>query len=84
MHIFGNMLFLWIFGDNLENLIGHVRYAVFYLLCGIAAATGQESRIMGPDSIIPMLGALRRDLGVLAVTCCSFRSGRCGRSSLIF
>ena len=31
MHIFGNMLFLWIFGDNLENLIGHIRYAVFYL-----------------------------------------------------
>ena len=33
-HIFGNMLFLWIFGDNLENLLGHVRYAIFYLLCG--------------------------------------------------
>ena len=40
-HIFGNMLFLFIFGDNLENTIGHIRYAVFYLLCGFAAASGR-------------------------------------------
>jgi len=63
MHIFGNMLFLWIFGDNLENLLGHVRYAVFYLVCGIAAAAAQI--IMGPDSIIPMLGASGAISGVL-------------------
>ncbi|MFL6466897.1 MAG: rhomboid family intramembrane serine protease [Pyrinomonadaceae bacterium] len=62
-HIFGNMLFLWIFGDNLENLLGHVRYAVFYLLCGFAAAAAQI--IMGPDSIIPMLGASGAISGVL-------------------
>ena len=54
-HIFGNMLFLFIFGDNIENLIGHIRYAVFYLICGLAAAFAQI--ILGPDSIIPMLGA---------------------------
>src|SRR6476469_5183048 len=54
MHIFGNMLFLFIFGDNIEDRIGHIRYAVFYLVCGFAAAAGQI--IMGPDSIIPMLG----------------------------
>ncbi|MEP6900779.1 MAG: rhomboid family intramembrane serine protease [Actinomycetota bacterium] len=62
-HIFGNMLFLWIFGDNIENLIGHIRYAVFYLICGLAAAFGQI--ILGPDSIIPMLGASGAISGVL-------------------
>ena len=62
-HLFGNMLFLWIFGDNLENLLGHVRYAVFYLLCGIAAALAQI--VMDSDSIIPMLGASGAISGVL-------------------
>lgn len=63
MHIFGNMLFLWIFGDNIENLIGHVRYVVFYLVCGIAAALAQV--VLSPDSIIPMLGASGAISGVL-------------------
>lgn len=62
-HIFGNMLFLWIFGDNIENLIGHIRYAIFYLVCGFAAAFGQI--LMGPDSIIPMLGASGAISGIL-------------------
>ena len=62
-HIFGNMLFLWIFGDNLENALGHIRYAIFYLICGFAAAAAQI--IMGPDSIIPMLGASGAISGVL-------------------
>jgi membrane associated rhomboid family serine protease len=63
MHIFGNMLFLFIFGDNLENAIGHIRYLIFYLSCGFAAAAAQI--IMGPDSIIPMLGASGAISGVL-------------------
>jgi membrane associated rhomboid family serine protease len=63
MHIFGNMLFLWIFGDNLEDRLGHLRYAIFYILCGFAAALAQI--IMGPDSIIPMLGASGAISGVL-------------------
>lgn len=63
MHIFGNMLFLWIFGDNIENMIGHVRFAAFYLVCGIAAAFGQI--VMDTDSIIPMLGASGAISGVL-------------------
>jgi len=62
-HIFGNMLFLWIFGDNLENALGHVRYLFFYLLCGFAAAAAQV--LMAPDSIIPMLGASGAISGVL-------------------
>ncbi len=63
MHIFGNMLFLWIFGDNLENLLGHVRFAAFYIVCGIAAAVAQI--VMDTDSIIPMLGASGAISGVL-------------------
>lgn len=62
-HIFGNMLYLWIFGDNLENLLGHFRFIAFYLVCGIAAALAQV--IVGPDSIIPMLGASGAISGVL-------------------
>lgn len=63
MHILGNMLFLWIFGDNLEDRIGHFRYLVFYVLCGLGAAAGQI--IMSPDSVIPMLGASGAISGVL-------------------
>lgn len=62
-HIFGNMLFLWIFGDNIENLIGHIRYAIFYIVCGIAAALAQI--LLGPSSIIPMLGASGAISGIL-------------------
>jgi membrane associated rhomboid family serine protease len=63
MHIFGNMLFLWIFGDNLENLLGHIRFAAFYIVCGLAAAIAQI--VMDTDSIIPMLGASGAISGVL-------------------
>ncbi|MGD9561784.1 MAG: rhomboid family intramembrane serine protease [Pyrinomonadaceae bacterium] len=63
MHIFGNMLFLWIFGDNLENLLGHLRFAAFYLVCGFAAAIAQI--VLDTDSIIPMLGASGAISGVL-------------------
>lgn len=63
MHIFGNMLFLWVFGDNLENMLGHIRFAAFYIVCGIAAALAQI--FMDTDSIIPMLGASGAISGVL-------------------
>ncbi len=63
MHIFGNMLFLWVFGDNLENLLGHIRYAAFYIVCGLAAAAAQI--VMDTDSVIPMLGASGAISGVL-------------------
>ncbi len=62
-HIFGNMLFLWIFGDNLENLLGHIRFAAFYIVCGFAAAFAQI--VMDSDSIIPMLGASGAISGVM-------------------
>lgn len=63
MHIFGNMLFLFIFGDNIENLLGHIRFAAFYIVCGFAAAFAQI--FMDGDSIIPMLGASGAISGVL-------------------
>jgi membrane associated rhomboid family serine protease len=63
MHLFGNMLYLWIFGDNLEDRIGHFRYAVFYLTCGVIAALAQV--FTGTDSVIPMLGASGAISGVL-------------------
>ena len=49
-HIGGNMLFLWIFGDNVEDVLGHARYAVFYLACGLAAAGAQIAA--GPHSMV--------------------------------
>lgn len=64
MHLAGNMLYLWIFGDNLEDRIGHIRYAVFYLVCGLAAALAQVFT-SGSDSVIPMLGASGAISGVL-------------------
>jgi membrane associated rhomboid family serine protease len=63
MHILGNMMFLFVFGDNLENLLGHIRYAAFYIFCGLAAAIAQVA--METDSIIPMLGASGAVSGVL-------------------
>ncbi|MEM7219249.1 MAG: rhomboid family intramembrane serine protease [Pseudomonadota bacterium] len=54
-HLLGNMWFLWIFGDNVEDAMGPARFAVFYLLCGLAAAAAQTAT--DPDSAIPMVGA---------------------------
>ncbi len=55
MHIIGNMWFLWIFGDNVEDSMGHLRFMIFYLLCGLAAAGLQI--FSNPDSVVPMVGA---------------------------
>jgi membrane associated rhomboid family serine protease len=62
-HIFGNMLFLWIFGDNVEDRMGHGRYLVFYLLCGIAAAALQTA--MSISTFVPSVGASGAIAGVL-------------------
>jgi membrane associated rhomboid family serine protease len=63
LHIIGNMWFLWIFGDNVEDAMGPVRYLFFYLVCGLAAAGAQIAA--GPDSMIPMVGASGAIAGVL-------------------
>ncbi len=62
-HIFGNMLYLWIFGDNVEDTLGHGRFLGFYLASGVAAALTQT--LMGPSSSIPMIGASGAVSGVL-------------------
>jgi membrane associated rhomboid family serine protease len=62
-HIFGNMLYLWIFGDNLEDRMGHLRYLVFYLVCGFAADMAHV--LMNAHSYIPSLGASGAISGVL-------------------
>jgi membrane associated rhomboid family serine protease len=62
-HLFGNMLFLWIFGDNVEDSFGHVQFLIFYLLVGIAATLAQFA--MAPHSSVPNLGASGAIAGVL-------------------
>ena len=66
-HIFGNMLFLMIFGDNIENRVGHFRYLMFYLVCGIIASLAHVfvSVSMGSSTLIPSLGASGAISGVL-------------------
>jgi membrane associated rhomboid family serine protease len=63
-HIAGNMLYLWIFGDNVEDALGHVRYLIFYLLGGVCAATAQV--LANPMSTLPMVGASGAIASVLA------------------
>ena len=63
MHVIGNMWYLWIFGDNVEDRVGHGRFIVFYLLCGIAAALGQI--FIDPASTLPTIGASGAIAGVM-------------------
>jgi membrane associated rhomboid family serine protease len=63
MHIGGNMLFLWIFGNNIEDALGKSRFVFFYFACGLAASLAQI--VSGPNSIIPTLGASGAIAGVL-------------------
>jgi len=62
-HLAGNMLFLWIFGDNVEDRLGHGRFITFYMLCGTAAALAQTA--LNPDSLVPMVGASGAIAGVM-------------------
>jgi len=63
LHIIGNMWFLWVFGNNIEDSMGHMRFVVFYLLCGVAAAGTQL--LADPHSRMPMVGASGAISGVL-------------------
>jgi membrane associated rhomboid family serine protease len=62
-HLIGNMWFLWVFGNNVEDSMGHVRFLAFYILCGVAAAATQT--FMNPSSPIPMVGASGAISGVM-------------------
>jgi membrane associated rhomboid family serine protease len=63
MHLGGNMLYLWVFGNNVEDAMGHVRFAIFYLACGAVAALAQAAQ--EPSSTIPMIGASGAIGGIL-------------------
>jgi len=63
MHLGGNMLYLWIFGNNIEDVMGHGRFILFYVLCGVAAMFGHA--FTAPESTVPMIGASGAISGVL-------------------
>jgi membrane associated rhomboid family serine protease len=63
MHLLGNMLYLWVFGNNVEDVMGHPRFVIFYLTCGVLAALSHA--ITDPSSTIPMVGASGAISGVL-------------------
>ena len=63
LHIIGNMWFLWVFGNNIEDSMGHTRFVLFYLLCGVAAAATQM--VVDPHSTVPMVGASGAISGVM-------------------
>ena len=62
-HLIGNMVFLWVFGNNIEDAMGHGKFLLFYLLCGVAAAATQT--FVSPHSVVPMVGASGAISGVL-------------------
>ncbi|UCF70047.1 MAG: rhomboid family intramembrane serine protease [candidate division WOR-3 bacterium] len=74
MHIVGNMLFLWIFADNVEDRMGHLRFLLFYFFCGICAALLQSA--ISPASKIPMIGASGAVSGVLGAYILLFPKAR--------
>jgi membrane associated rhomboid family serine protease len=68
-HLIGNMLFLWVFGDNVEDAMGHGRFLAFYLLCGIAGALAHAAFVAvvgGPNLGVPLIGASGAVAGVIA------------------
>jgi len=73
LHLGGNMLYLWIFGDNVEDRFGHIGFAIFYLLCGLAASFAQLAFSLG--SSVPNLGASGAIAGVLGAYILLFPQG---------
>jgi membrane associated rhomboid family serine protease len=74
VHLGGNMLYLWIFGDNVEDRFGHIQFAIFYLLCGLAATFAQLAFSL--DSNVPNLGASGAIAGVLGAYILLFPQGK--------
>jgi membrane associated rhomboid family serine protease len=74
LHIFGNMLYLWIFGNNIEDSLGHFRFFFFYLVCGLFAGVAQI--VSSPDSPVPMIGASGAIAGVLGAYLILFPGAR--------
>ena len=74
VHLLGNMLYLWIFGDNVEDRFGHIKFAIFYLLCGLAATFAQLAFSTGSN--VPNLGASGAIAGVLGAYILMFPQGK--------
>ena len=74
LHVLGNMWFLWIFGDNIEDILGHGKFLLFYLLCGVAAAVCQV--LLNSDSRVPMVGASGAIAGVMGAYMVKFPRAR--------
>jgi membrane associated rhomboid family serine protease len=74
LHLGGNLLYLWIFGNNVEDLLGHARFAVFYLACGLVAAAAQVAS--APASLLPTIGASGAISGVLGAYLVSYPTAR--------
>lgn len=85
MHLGGNMLFLWIFGNNIEELLGRVRYIVFYLVCGLIAAGLQIVMSLSPEARnVPMIGASGAVAGVLGAYFIKYPTARVRTLLFIF
>jgi len=80
MHVLGNMWFLWIFGDNIEDILGHGKFLLFYLACGVAAGLAQAAISLGSN--VPMVGASGAIAGVMGAYMVKFPQSRI--LSLIF
>ena len=80
LHLGGNLLYLWIFGNNVEDVMGHLRYLAFYLICGLAGAAAQIA--VRPSSHVPMIGASGAIAGVLGAYLVMFPAARV--STLLF
>lgn len=74
LHVGGNMMFLWVFGNNVEDRLGHVRYVIFYLLCGVLASLAEW--FFNPTSDIPSLGASGAIAGILGAYILRFPSAQ--------
>jgi membrane associated rhomboid family serine protease len=74
LHIGGNMLFLWVFGESVEDILGHSKFLIFYLLCGLAAASAQMAA--DPLSTVPMVGASGAIAGVMGAYLVKFPRSR--------
>lgn len=76
LHILGNMVYLWVFGDNIENSMGHFRYLIFYLLCGLAASALEIATAVGSN--VPGIGASGAIAGVLGAYLILYPTSRVG------
>ena len=82
MHIGGNMLYLWVFGDNIEDNFGHAKFLIFYLICGVVATFSQIA--LDPQSPIPTLGASGAIAGVLGAYLIMFPHNRIRTVTMVF